>query len=196
MDEADTQFGGLGDEVHETEKRLTGKIQAMMSDTALRGKVLWLLMTARIHKLSPDIRRPGRVGDLIIPILDPDGDDRTEFIYWIMKAIGIDQPTKGVEGNVDYIQLDRATRNYSSASFAALRALLKSKLCRSVRQAVEICDDMIQPDIGDTRRYQTLQSLVNCTRKSLLPKSEYQHIETQRDEWRKEIFALESRGIR
>jgi hypothetical protein len=70
VDEADTVFGGV-ESGHETERRLTGKVQAMMSDRALLGKVLWLLMTARIHLLSPDIRRPGRVGDLIIPILDP-----------------------------------------------------------------------------------------------------------------------------
>ncbi len=29
-------------------RRLTGKIQGMMSDPVLRGKVIWLLMTARI----------------------------------------------------------------------------------------------------------------------------------------------------
>ena len=74
VDEADTQFGGVGAETHSTERRLTGKIQAMMSDPRLRGRVIWLLMTARIHLLSPDIRRPGRVGDLIIPVLDPEGN--------------------------------------------------------------------------------------------------------------------------
>ena len=66
--------GGVGAGTHDTERRLTGKIQAMMSDPKLRGRVVWLLMTARIHMLSPDIRRPGRVGDLIIPILDPAED--------------------------------------------------------------------------------------------------------------------------
>ena len=59
VDEADTQFGGVGAETHATERRLTGKIQAMMSDPKLRGKVMWLLMTTRIHLSVPDIRRPG-----------------------------------------------------------------------------------------------------------------------------------------
>ncbi len=49
VDEADTQFGGVGEGSHETERRLTGKVQGMMSDPQLRGKVIWLLMTARIH---------------------------------------------------------------------------------------------------------------------------------------------------
>ena len=51
----------------------------MMSDPKMRGKVIWLLVTARIHMLSPDLRRPGRVGDLIIPTLDPEGEDREAF---------------------------------------------------------------------------------------------------------------------
>ncbi|MEY4565957.1 MAG: Proteasome-associated ATPase, partial [Planctomycetota bacterium] len=42
VDEADTQFGGVGEGAHETERRLTGKIQAMMSDPKLRGRVIWL----------------------------------------------------------------------------------------------------------------------------------------------------------
>ena len=85
VDEADTQFGGVGEGTHATERRLTGKIQAMMSDTKLKGKVYWLLMTARIHLLSPDIRRPGRVGDLIIPVFDPEGEDRLAFIRWVLE---------------------------------------------------------------------------------------------------------------
>ena len=42
VDEADTQFGGVGQEAHATERRLTGKIQAMMSDpkTAREGYVV------------------------------------------------------------------------------------------------------------------------------------------------------------
>ena len=86
VDEADTQFGGVGTDAHETERRLTGKVQAMMSNPALRGKVTWLLITARIHLLSPDIRRPGRAGDLVIPILDPEGSDRREFLAWTVKG--------------------------------------------------------------------------------------------------------------
>ncbi len=85
VDEADTQFGGVGADTHETERRLTGKLQAMMSDPLLRGRVFWLLVTARIHLLSPDLRRPGRVGDLIIPTLDPEGEDREDFLRWAVK---------------------------------------------------------------------------------------------------------------
>ena len=119
VDEADTQFGGLGDNVHETERRLTGRIQQMMSDPALLGKVFWLLMTARIERLSPDLRRPGRAGDLVIPVFDPEGDDAEAFLKW----------TLGPELSANEAILShcrQATKGYSAAAFAALSRELKA----------------------------------------------------------------------
>ncbi len=123
VDEADTQFGGVGEGAHETERRLTGKVQGMMSDPKLRGKVIWLLMTARIHLLSPDIRRPGRVGDLIIPILDPEGQDRMDFIKWLLKPAATLAPAWSTGWT------RRACRRVSPR-LATLRYAVKSKLCR------------------------------------------------------------------
>jgi hypothetical protein len=191
IDEADTQLGGVGRDVHPTERRLTGKIQAMMSDPAARGRVIWLLMTARIHLLSPDLRRPGRVGDLIIPVLDPEGEDRQEFLGWVAgPALGRSPGREELE------KLGAATPGYSAAAFASLRSELIARArgeelgFEAVLAAVH---DHIPPAIGETRRYQTLQALVNCTRRSLLPDPEVD--EAGRSRWSDEIRALEARGI-
>lgn len=189
VDEADTQFGGVGEGAHETERRLTGKIQAMMSDPRLRGKVIWLLMTARIQLLSPDIRRPGRVGDLIIPILDPTGEDRKEFIRWMLKPAG----EIGV-GLVDWLDHDGLPQDFSAAGFAALRSQIRAVPPKSEEELKDTIADFIQPAIGPTRRYQTLQALVNCTRRSLLPDPKV--TDEQRVLWEQEIRLLESQGIR
>jgi hypothetical protein len=192
VDEADTQFGGVGAETHATERRLTGKIQAMMSDTQLRGRVLWLLMTARIHLLSPDIRRPGRVGDLIIPILDPEGDDRRAFLQWMVKPVHKDPLT-----DADYEKLEDATTGFYSAAYASMRAELKARAGTGILtldEVLEVLRDYLSPDIGPARRYQTLQALLNCTRRSLLPDPDV--TEEQRAEWAAEIRALERAGIR
>jgi hypothetical protein len=186
VDEADTQFGGVGAETHETERRLTGKIQAMMSDPALRGRVAWLLMTARIHRLSPDLRRPGRVGDLIIPVLDPEGDDRRAFLAWLVK--GILPPDAAT---LD--QLDAPTRGYSAAEFAALRSHLKAAAPSTLDAALAIARDHLPPAIGLTRRYQTLQALVNCTRRSLLPDPSV--TDSDREAWYAELRRLETLGV-
>ncbi len=187
VDEADTQFGGVGAETHSTERRLTGKIQAMMSDTKLRGRIMWLLMTARIHLLSPDIRRPGRVGDLIIPVLDPQGEDRGQFIKWVLGAV-LDEPS-----DANIARMDELSKGYSAAAFASLRSQLKAAEVNTIDEVVEIVRDHIPPAIGLTRRYQTLQAMINCTRRSLLPNPDF--TDKDREAWQLEIRDLERMGI-
>ncbi len=190
IDEADTQFGGVGSDAHETERRLTGKIQAMMSDPSLKGRVIWLLMTARIHLLSPDIRRPGRAGDLIIPVLDPEGEDFDEFLKWTFKDWLVYK-----DGSP---KLKELTKGYSAASFAAMKSLIKSKDCKNFDEVVDLINDTIQPDIAETREYQTLQAKLNCTRQSLLfdkPLTR-EKLEEERIGWRRSLAALEAKGIK
>ena len=193
VDEADTQFGNVGQDAHSTERRLTGKIQAMMSDPQLRGNITWLLMTARIYNLSPDLRREGRVGDMVVPVLDPSGEDREAFLRWtIAKVVGGPISEEAVE------QLLELTEDYSAASFASLRSdleaanlLKKDEL--TLDEIIAVVEDRILPDIGPIRRYQTLQALVNCTRKSLLPGEYSPDI---RASWVKQIAQLEAVGVR
>jgi len=187
VDEADTQFGSVS-EGHATERRLTGKIQGMMSDPQLRGKVIWFLMTARIHLLSPDIRRPGRM-DLIIPILDPRNADRNEFLEWCFK--GVELP----EGVLlrDHVEINELTRGYSAASFAMLRAKLKG---RTLDEALTLARDIVLPDIKATREYQALQAKVNCTRMSLVVDDiDRKTYDKKRESWGKSIKAMETQGI-
>ena len=187
VDEADTQFGGVGADAHETERRLTGKIQAMMSDTALRGRIIWLLMTGRIHRLSPDIRRPGRVGDLIIPVLDPEGEDRKEFLRWVVKGIVADADEAFLS------QLDAATEGFSAAAFSSLRFDLKAAVPKSADEVLALVRDHIPPAIELTRQYQTLQALVNCTRRSLLPNPKVS--DQEREAWQSALRRLEAAGV-
>jgi hypothetical protein len=196
IDEADTQLGGVGADTHATERRLTGKIQSMMSDPLLRGKVVWLLVTARIHLLSPDIRRPGRVGDLIIPVLDPEGKDREAFLDWVVSPV-IDRKLTGE----DREKFAAATEGWSAAGFAALRSELKAKAKLfgkkgklTMDEVMTLIEDLLPPAIGETRRYQTLQALVNCTRRSLMPNPDV--TDEEREAWSHEIRQLEAKGIR
>lgn len=186
VDEADTMFGDIQSE-HDTEKRLTGKIQAMMSDPLLKGKVIWFLMTARIHRLSPDIRRPGRI-DLILPILDPEGADKLEFINWALSSM----PEK------DRHEIERSsTQNYSAASFSLLKNEIEKKNLKTIEEVIDLVDDLILPDIESTREYQTLQAKVNCTRKSLLVDKSVSHdkFKGMRLQWRQRLSELERSGI-
>ncbi|MDE0086076.1 MAG: ATP-binding protein [Candidatus Poribacteria bacterium] len=192
VDEADTQFGDVGRDAHATERRLTGKIQAMMSDPQLRGNITWLLMTARIYNLSPDLRREGRVGDIVIPVLDPTGEDRETFLHWTLSNI-----FRGEIPDEAFKLLLSLTEGYSAASFASLRADLEAAKNRegelSVDEIVDVISDRILPNIGPIRRYQTLQAFLNCTRKSLLP---VDYSPETRESWLEQIAQLEVMGIR
>lgn len=183
VDEADTQFGGVGADTHETERRLTGKLQAMMSDTKLRGRVVWLLMTARVNLLSPDLRRPGRAGDLIIPVLDPEGEDQEEFVRWVLKAAGSKPSAQLVE------RVRGITQGYSAAAFDAIRRELQAagetnEL--SEDSILETIENRLPADIEDTRRMQTLEALLNCTHRQLLPEG-IEDVRAQRQAWQDEL---------
>ncbi len=191
VDEADTQFGDVGRDAHSTERRLTGKIQAMMSDPQLRGNITWLLMTARIYNLSPDLRREGRVGDIVIPVLDPSGEDREAFLRWTLGNVFNETlPDAALQLLLEH------TEGYSAASFASLRADLEAtknlKGDLTVDDIVDVVTDRILPNIGPIRRYQILQAFVNCTRKSLLPGDYSPEI---RKSWLRQIAELEAMGV-
>lgn len=197
IEEADTAFGGVSADTHETERRLTGRLQGMMSDPRLRGRVHWLLDTARAHLLSADLRRPGRGGDLIFGMFDPVDEDRADFICWTVDSVlvdPLDQPT--------FEAIDRATKGYYAGAFGSLRAELRRKAAAgklSVEQVLAIVRDITPADIGLTRRYQELQALLNCTRKSLRPKAfrvlEGEAWEKQMEAWNLEAARLEAAGI-
>ena len=70
---------------------------------------------------------------------------------------------------------------------------MKAKDLHGVEEVVALVRDQIPPAIGLTRRYQTLQALVNCTRRSLLPDANV--TDAQREAWEVEIRKLESQGI-
>ena len=85
--------------------------------------------------------------------------------------------------------------DYSSASYASLKNNLKYiGNFESEQHLFSRIKDFIQPAIAKTRRYQTLQALVNCTRRSLLPDPDIS--DEKRDLWNEEIIKLENQGIK
>jgi hypothetical protein len=129
------------------------------------------------------------VGDLIIPVLDPIGEDRIEFIRWMLG------PTKLVTDElVDWLDQEGLEEDFSSAGYAALRSQFKAIPPKDAEELKSIVRDFLQPAIKQTRRYQTLQALVNCTRRSLLPDPDIS--EEDRAQMETEIRLLESMGIR
>lgn len=80
IDEADAALG-----TRETEgdsgvnQRVFSKIAAAMSNTANRGKILWILMTSRPDRLPIDLKRQGRCEEHIALFYPQNADERREI---------------------------------------------------------------------------------------------------------------------
>ncbi len=169
VDEIDTQFGGIGPQVHETERRLTGRFNNLISSVANRGKIIVLGLTARVHLLPPDLLRAGRLGDFIIPVLDPSSEDRKEFVAWMLKPSGITAPSAGFMdqiGNIiagayaglfeAYRQELKAQREFKGED------LTEEEVIKALREILPLST------IGPTRERQRLEAIRHTTRMSLL----------------------------
>ena len=107
----------------------------------------------------------------------------------MLKAVLPEAPDEAVD------RLDALTPDYSAAAYAALRSQLKALATLSnqpldLDAIADAVNDHLPADIGDARRYQTLQALVNCTRRSLLPDPDVD--EMTREAWRHELRRLEA----
>jgi SpoVK/Ycf46/Vps4 family AAA+-type ATPase len=87
IDEADKTLGNeKSDEGNKVDERVFGAFTAFMGDPEYRGKIFWLLLTARPYNLAPDTGRPGRVEEHV-PILAPETfDDKKAILNTIARA--------------------------------------------------------------------------------------------------------------
>jgi SpoVK/Ycf46/Vps4 family AAA+-type ATPase len=87
IDEADKMLGNeVGDDSSKVDERVFGAFTAFMGDPDYRGKIFWLLLTARPFNLAPDTGRPGRAEEHV-PILAPETfDDKKATLLAVLKA--------------------------------------------------------------------------------------------------------------
>lgn len=171
IDEADTMFGRPGRDTHETEARLFGNLVRMMGDPKNRGRIVWILLTARPDNLAPDLKRSGRAG-LHLPVFDPEGDDRRAHVAMLFKRAGFDASTLSDEQRTT---IETRTAELSPADFNELltemRAERKIAGALGFEQVMAVIDNLMPGQIADQRRMQTLNALLECSRKSIVPPS-------------------------
>jgi SpoVK/Ycf46/Vps4 family AAA+-type ATPase len=91
IDEADKMLGNeVSDDSSKVDERVFGAFTAFMGDPEYRGKIFWLLLTARPFNLAPDTGRPGRAEEHV-PILAPESfDDKKATLVAVAKASQIE----------------------------------------------------------------------------------------------------------
>lgn len=91
VDEADKMLGNeVGDDSSKVDERVFGAFTAFMGDPDYRGKIFWLLLTARPFSLAPDTGRPGRAEEHV-PILAPESfEDKKATLLAVARACQIE----------------------------------------------------------------------------------------------------------
>jgi len=168
-DEADTEIGGRSAQTHDVDRRLFGNILKMMSDSSNRGKIVWVIITARPDRLEPDIKRSGRAGEHL-PVFDNEGEEREAFIRHVLSQAGIDREAFSEEQRAEFLEL---TGNYFPADFDQLltefkrRRHLEGRL--TPQMVIEEINDFIPSDVARQREYQELLAVLECTSREILP---------------------------
>ena len=179
VDEADTVLGdrdsGGGDSG--VSARIFGMIANQMGDTRYRGKIIWMLLTARPDLLPIDIKRQGRA-EVHIPLFYPQEDGELRAMFRILarkqgttlldEDIPAELPHKGnlsgadVEGIVGRAQRIALLAGDDRITKAALEQALSGFMPST--QTLE-------------RELQELAAIIECTDAEFLPPSKKQRLE-------------------
>ncbi len=171
IDEADAYLGdraASGDSG--VSSRVFSQIASFMSDTANRGRIIWFLMTARPDLMPVDLKRQGRAEEHLALFPPDTKEERTELFNAMKKKTGLIM-------SEDYIPASvlSGKNSYSGADMEA--ALTRAKFraatgnLEKVTPAImdEVFDDFLPPTYPDEVELQTLNAVLECTSKALLP---------------------------
>jgi transitional endoplasmic reticulum ATPase len=148
LDEADRSFGGGGDDGEGdggTGSRVIARLKEFMSDTANRGRVLFILMTNRPDKLDIDIKRAGRL-DRKIPFLYPQTAAEVEDIF--RAQIRKHALQTAIEFPRDRAAVSEKVLGYSNADFEAI-ALLANDYASETSPDTPISVEHFQKAVAD-----------------------------------------------
>jgi len=197
LDEADRSFGSGGDDDGGdggTGSRVVARIKEFMSDTANRGRVLFILMTNRPDKLDIDIKRAGRL-DRKIPFLYPQTCDEVEQI--IAAQIRKHKLTTTIEFPRDRAAVSEKIVGYSNADFEAI-ALLASDYAAELSPDAPITVQHFQQAVADylpsrdleMLEYMELLAVFEASNRRMLPEK---YARLSLDELQKRLAELKLR---
>lgn len=168
VDEIDTAFrrGDSGDSG--VSRNIFSEFLQFTGNTNNRGKVIFIAATNRPDLIDPALKRAGRF-DKKIPILLPDGQERSEILRLIIKKYGFETDVE------DFMRFAEGMENYTGAEIETV-----------VRKAYEIANE---DDLEDTTltaaileeaikrcrpstqqvQFMTMLAIEECDDKDLLP---------------------------
>ena len=149
MDEIDQSEGSRGESGDSgVGKRIFSKLLQFMSDTSLRGKVLWIAASNRPDLIDAALKRAGRF-DMTIPFFLPDKNARKKIFTIHLSGDNIDISSVTEEG---WQVLAEMTKGFTGAEIEVLanesvRRAIRNDLDREVSKAIitlEILKEVLQ----------------------------------------------------
>ncbi|HEU5375560.1 MAG TPA: ATP-binding protein [Ktedonobacteraceae bacterium] len=142
--------------------RVFKRLMEVMSDTSLRGHVLWVAATNRPDLLDAALLRPGRL-DKKIPILAPNAIERAAILSVLTQAGFPDAKAKDFPGTDEYATLAGMMVDYTGAEIEGIVG--KAVQLRARNRQLSIADALRQ---AFEKIIPTTQNITLMTRLALL----------------------------
>jgi SpoVK/Ycf46/Vps4 family AAA+-type ATPase len=163
IDEADTALGDrdAGGDAG-TSSRVFGMIATQMGDTRYRGRILWMLLTARPDLLPIDIKRQGRA-EVHIPLFYPADDDELRDMFVVMaKKLGTklrpeDVPPVPQKGRLSGADIEGIVGR------AWRKSLLAGESAITPRALADVIEQFMPSTQGLEKELQEIAAMIECT---------------------------------
>src|SRR5688500_19971435 len=163
VDEADAALGDRETEGDSgTSSRVFGMIASQMGDTRYRGRILWMLLTARPDLLPIDIKRQGRA-EVHIPLFYPTDEQELRELFVALAR------KNGTSVDPEHIPKLPTNGNLSGSDIEGMvarawRASLLQGAPSITREALHSVVSQFMPSSqGLERELQELAALLECT---------------------------------
>jgi AAA+ superfamily predicted ATPase len=169
VDEADAALGSREQEGDSgTSSRVFGMIASQMGDTRYRGRIIWMLLTARPDLLPIDLKRQGRA-EVHIPLFYPTDEDEIRQMFVILaKKLGSrlgpdDVPAIPQRGHLSGADIEGMVGR-------AWRKSLLAGHTHVTREALaEVVSQFLPSTQGLERELQETAAIIECTDRQFLP---------------------------
>ncbi len=171
VDEADAALGSREAEGDSgTSSRVFAMIAAQMGDTRYRGRIIWMLLTARPDLVPIDLKRQGRA-EIHIPLFYPTDEDEIREMFVIMaKKLGSrlapqDVPAVPQRGHLSGADIEGMVGR-------AWRTSLLRGHDRVTKEALSAVVEQFMPSTqGLERELQETAAILECTDRQFLPET-------------------------
>lgn len=179
VDEADAALGSREAEGDSgTSSRVFGMIAAQMGDTRYRGRIIWMLLTARPDLLPIDLKRQGRA-EVHIPLFYPTDEDEIRRMFVILAGkLGTrlapeDVPLIPQRGHLSGADIEGMVgRAWRTSLLAGHDHITPEALAEVVAQFMPSTQ-------GLERELQELAAIVECTDRQFLPPAVVDRVEKE-----------------